>query len=308
MKYKYVKDVRNNDILRKSFNELTRKTFGFDFVKWYERGHWQDKYIPHVLVDGDKVVSNVSVNLMSFMVDGEMKSFIQLGTVMTGKEYRGQGLNRYIMEHIMEEYRDKVDGIYLFGNDSVLEYYPKFGFKQAKEYEYSLRVESITDNSAEKLHRKAYTIHKINMSDAKACEKFYEAVNESYNSNDGFYMCNNLGLYQFWLASEFKNSIYHVPEMDAYVVADKNGSSLMINQIFSKKKLDFEQLAVSFSYVGDVTDGNRIEEIKFGFTPIDKADYEVRGHKEEDCTLFIIGEELEKLLGEKMMFPVMSHA
>lgn len=60
MNYEFTNKVRTNDVLRKSFNELTQKTFWFNFEDWYKKGHWQDMYIPHVLVDGEKVVSNVS--------------------------------------------------------------------------------------------------------------------------------------------------------------------------------------------------------------------------------------------------------
>ena len=68
MNYIYNIKVKENDAIRASFNELTRKTFGFDFVNWYEAGQWGDFYIPHVLLDGDKVISNVSVNLMRLYI------------------------------------------------------------------------------------------------------------------------------------------------------------------------------------------------------------------------------------------------
>lgn len=34
-KYTFIKDYKNNALLRKSYNELTRKTYGFDFEQWY---------------------------------------------------------------------------------------------------------------------------------------------------------------------------------------------------------------------------------------------------------------------------------
>lgn len=39
MEYEFSNSVRDNDKLRKSFNELTRQTYGFDFADWYEAGH-----------------------------------------------------------------------------------------------------------------------------------------------------------------------------------------------------------------------------------------------------------------------------
>lgn len=88
LKYSYSTSVKNNDIIRKSFNELTRNTFCFDFVNWYQSGHWGELYIPHVLLDGEKVISNVSVNLMQFDMCGQKKNYLQLGTIMTDLRYR----------------------------------------------------------------------------------------------------------------------------------------------------------------------------------------------------------------------------
>ena len=77
--------------------------------------------------DEGRVVSNVSVNRIRFDLGGKKKDYIQIGTVMTDEKYRGKGLNGQIMERVLKEYEGKADGIYLFANDSVLNYYPKFG-------------------------------------------------------------------------------------------------------------------------------------------------------------------------------------
>ncbi|TCL57973.1 acetyltransferase (GNAT) family protein [Kineothrix alysoides] len=304
MKYNYIINVRDNEKLRASFNELTQKVYGFNFIEWYERGQWGDKYIPHVLEDNGKVVSNVSVNLMEFDVSGEKKKYIQLGTVMTDPDYRGQGLNRYIMEKILEEYRGKADGIYLFGNDSVLEYYPRFGFTPIKEYEYSRKV--YRENGAiTSMGRNAYRIEKMDMSYKGTCDKLYSAITEydssvrGNNQNDGFSMCDNLGLYQFWLAAEFKESVYYLPDMGAYIIADLKADTLKIYQMIGKDAIDVDKLAASFGSVS---------EIKLGFTPAKKEGYDINPHIVEDSTLFIMGDSLKLVETEKMMFPEISHA
>lgn len=38
---------------------------------------------------------------------------------MTDENFRGQGLSRYLMEKIIDEYKDKVDGIYFFMLNSI---------------------------------------------------------------------------------------------------------------------------------------------------------------------------------------------
>lgn len=299
MKYTYSTAVKNNDVLRKSFNELTRKTFCFDFVSWYETGHWGEMYIPHVLLDKDKVISNVSVNLMQFDLCGEKKKYIQLGTVMTDENYRGQGLNRWIMEQILEEYQGKVDGIYLFGNDSVLNYYPKFGFKSSKEYEYYLPCDQIKPACA-------YQTEKVDMSQKEQQEKLYEIIrsyevlSENANQNDAMYMSENIGLYQFWLDAEFGDNVYYLPEIDVYLIANVEEKILYIHQIFGKIKVQPERLANSF--------GEGIEEMVLGYTPVHKEKFMMREHKEEDCTLFVMGEDLTRIENNKMRFATISHA
>lgn len=71
---------------------------------------------------------------------------------MTAEPYRKQGLIREIMQEIDKDYGEKADGFYLFANDSVLDFYPKFGYRKAKEYQYSKAVSS-TGNAAMKPNR-----------------------------------------------------------------------------------------------------------------------------------------------------------
>lgn len=138
-----IKNYRENDELRHSFNELAKKTFWIDFEDWYQSGYWTDRYNPYSIVLDGKVVANVSVNQTNFVVNGESKHYIQLGTVMTEEAYRNRGLIRRIMEEIDKDYADKIDGIYLFANNEVLSFYPKFGFRTAKQYEYVKEVSGL---------------------------------------------------------------------------------------------------------------------------------------------------------------------
>nr|WP_307897013.1 GNAT family N-acetyltransferase [Clostridium botulinum] len=153
-KYSCACNYRDDSILRNSFNTLTEKTYGFNFKQWYEDGYWGDKYIPYSLLDGDNVVSNVSVNIIDFLILGEEKRYVQIGTVMTDEEYRGQGLCRTLMERVIKEWEDKCDLIYLFANDSVLDFYPKFGFDKCDEYQYA-----INKNKKEEARKNKKDVH-----------------------------------------------------------------------------------------------------------------------------------------------------
>lgn len=286
MKYQLVKDYKENKNLVKSFNNLTEKIFGFNFIEWQDNGFWTERYIPYSLVDGEKVISNVSVNLMDFILDGTKKHYIQIGTVMTDKEYRGQGLCRYLMEYVIREYHDKVDGIYLFGNDKVINFYPKFGFIPSKEYQYT---KTICSNSN-------IEVEKIDMLNLLNRERFLSYVKDSI-SNDRFTM-DNWGLIAFYLLNG--QSIYYLAKEDVYILANVESEKLFIHQVISKHRINLDTVINAF--------GSKIREVKLGFTPHDTSGYEVKVYAEEDCTLFILGCDLTQIEQKKLMFPTLSHA
>jgi GNAT superfamily N-acetyltransferase len=96
--------VRDDDTARRGFLSLAKMVFGLDFAPWLEGGWWGGDYIPHALMDGDKVAANVSANLIRSCWRGESKRFVQLGTVMTDPACRGQGLARRLMEEVVARY------------------------------------------------------------------------------------------------------------------------------------------------------------------------------------------------------------
>lgn len=287
MKYNYIEDYKDNDKMRKSLNKLTEKTFGFNFERWYSNGFWGDKFIPHSLVDGDNVIANVSTNKMDFYLDDIEKHYIQIGTVMTDKNYRGEGLSWYLIQMIIDNYKENSDGIYLFGNDSVLNFYPKFGFVKSKEYQYSKDICSI--NNIKK-------IQQVDISDKVKWEDFFSTVTNNV-SNDRF-NTNNPGLIAFW--TRWSSSVYYLVEEDTYIIADVKEDNLFIKQIVASHKVNLETVINSF--------GSDIKKVVLGFTPYDAAGYTINEYHEEDSTLFILGKDLENVENKKLMFPVLSHA
>jgi GNAT superfamily N-acetyltransferase len=289
MKYTYVTNYKNNDELRHSFNKLVEKSFYFNFDEWFNNGFWGEKYIPCSLINGKKVIANVSVNLMDFNMDGVEKHYIQIGTVMTDEEYQGQGLSRYLMEKVIEEYRYKSDGIYLFASDSVIDFYPRFGFTKSIEYQYSKSIN--TANNEMK-------IEQVNISNMIDRQRFLTAVKNSVN-NERLSM-DNYGLITFWTTGPMKDLIYYFDDEDAYIIADIEDDNLWIYQIISTRKVNLEKVISAF--------GSSIKNVTLGFTPYDTEGYDVKEYHKEDCTLFYFGKDLENIEKKKLIFPTLSHA
>lgn len=289
-KYNYVTNYKDNDLLRSALNQLTRETFCFDFESWYQNGYWkEDMYMPHSLLDGDRMVANVSANRMEFVINGEVKHYIQIGTVMTAKEYQNQGLGRYLIEKVISTYKDKCDGIYLFANDSVLSYYPKFGFQASKEYIYKKQL--VKDNTIE-----PDVFVKIEHPSNEDRIRFFEYVKDAV-SNDGMTM-RNVGLMGFYLHD--MENVYYSKSLDTYVVATIENHVLKLSSIIARRKVELSKILDSFT--------EAVESVILDFVPSDKSGFVVEEFKEDDCTLFYLGEDLQRIEREQLHFPGLSHA
>ena len=297
--YEFVKDYRDKDSLRDSFNCLAEETFGLNFEHWYQAGFWSDDYNPHSVVDCDtgRIVANVSVNRMEFLVNGRKKLFIQLGTVMTDKAYRGQGLSRRLMEWVLEEWEEKADGIYLFANDTVLDFYPKFGFSRAEEYQHVRRMENPAARDLTAEQSKCCAC-KVSLETVSDWQDF--AARVSTYRTQGSFAVNNRGLLMFYATSFMKDCIYYLEELDAYVIAELDGDVLILHDIYARGKTSPEEASAFF--------GTEIRKLVLGFTPEETADYDCLLYREEDTTLFVKGADLEYFSEDKKRFPVLSHA
>lgn len=283
-----IKNYRNNDELRKSFNELAEKTFGLTFEDWYQNGFWGENYNPYSIVIRDKIVANVSVNKTNMKHEGVIKHFLQLGTVMTDPDYRNQGLIRKIMNKIDEEYKGKTDGIYLFASDSVLEFYPKFGFEKAEEHIYSKKVK----NSG------ACQMDKVIMNDSKSWNRLVEAINHNIFCGK-FDMIGNPELIMFYVTKFMQEDVFYHEDSDTYVIAEAAGEKLFIYNIFSSTLTELDKVFELF--------GTDIKEITLGFTPKETKGFKVEKYKEEDCTFFIKG-DMRFIDENKLRIPSLSHA
>ncbi|MVX65695.1 GNAT family N-acetyltransferase [Clostridium chromiireducens] len=287
--YKLVIGNGEDDIYRRSFNALTEKTFGFNFEKWYQDGYWKNQYIPYSLMDGDKVVSNVSVNIMNFEVYGKTKRYIQLGTVMTDIDYRNKGLARVIMEKIIKEWKDKCDLIYLFANDTVFDFYPKFGFDRLSQYQ----CEKLVNIENGHVYAK-----KLNMSDKGDMSLVFEKANSSA-SFAKVSMLGNAELTMFYCTLFMNENVYYIQDYDAVVIADFAEGTIGLLDVFCKEEVSLDKI---LNYMVN----ENIKKVKLYFTPKETSSYTLTQLGEEDV-LFVLGRDKMLFADKQFMFPVLSH-
>lgn len=290
-KYDLVSDYRHNEKLKASFNDLAMKTFGLDFRGWYNKGYWSDQYIPYSFVREGKVIANVSVYKMSIRINGKRLKGIQIGTVMTDEHYRHQGLAKQLMLHIMKEYEGACDFMYLFANKTVLDFYPKFGFRRIHESEYSLDLTTRT------IQPKQTSVQQLTIEQDLALLEEY--AKNRYIHLSMIAVEENESLLMFYFTLVFPHAIYYLEELETIVVMEEEEGVLNIYDIISLQATNVE--IVLTSIIKDTT-----KKVVFYFTP----DFTIEGMTatittNDDDALFILSKK--PFLQGHFMFPLTSH-
>lgn len=283
-RYIFSNQIEKDTNLLDSFNKLSKSSFGitFDSVG--------GQYEPQILALNGMVCSNVSVNQIPFNYRGESKLYIQLGTVMTDPEHRNKGLCRWLIENIIDRWKNYCDLIYLFANDSVLDFYPKFGFVQISEYEF--KRSGIKPNNTQVKNLKMNNENDVHL----VLKKFEEG-----NPFSALYMTGNKGLLSFYCMGLMKENVYYSPKYDVVIIAESDYGKIRCCDIFGKTNAELYEI------LGDISSSIE-DEILLGFTPLNTANFIYQKHLEDDTTLFIYNGDNCLLNTDKMMFPIISHA
>lgn len=252
MNYQLISDYKDNELYRKTFNDLAESTFDINFEEWYKHGFWNDKYVCYSYLDKNKVIANVSINKMDLIYQGNDYRALQIGTVMTHPDYRNQGLAQELINHVISKYEQDYDFFYLFANDTVLDFYPKFGFERVQESSFTVDATS--------LKKRNYKIKKLNPDDESDFQLISRIVSNRVPLSSILDVKNSEGLLMFYLLIALRDAIYYIEELDAIVLYEQEEEDLYVLDIISTKKLDIVEVLGFLA-------NKKIETIHVSFTP-----------------------------------------
>lgn len=291
MNYEMISDYKDNKMYRDSFNKLAESTFDINFEEWFRSGFWNDKYVCYSYIDNNEVISNVSINKMNLIYQGENYSALQIGTVMTHPNYRGQGLAKNLLNHVIAKYEDQYDFLYLFANDTVLDFYPKFGFERIEESSFTV--------DACNLKKKASKLKKLNPDNKTDFQLISRIVSKRAPLSNILDVKESEDLLIFYVLIALKNELYYLEELDVIVLMEQEGTDLYVLDILSTKKLDVVEV---LSYLST----KKIETIHLLFTPEKSKYIDAAYIIETEDMLFVRPNVLTS--ENYFLFPATSHA
>lgn len=270
---------RNDKKYQHKLNNLLKDIF-FDFQFWYDLNLWDENYESYSVADNGEIVSNICVYKTRILFKSKQYSALSIGAVATRQEYRGRGFSRMLMEHIIEKYGNIP--MYLSANESVVDFYPKFGFKRV--YEKLPVCDCVVNNDIKP--------DKLRYDDPKVWNYVYNRVNFSRKLDCLNTACINI-FHIYW--GYLKDCIYEIPKIDTMVIAEQKGEILKLIGVFSLRDISFSDLVKHLPFSG-------VKKIEFGFMPCwTDIDYVMKEY--ETDPLFVRGLRCD--LGD-FKFPEMS--
>ena len=286
--YQFLKDFLHEKNIRLGYFQLAKQIFRLDFDKWYQSKYWDNRFIPYIIMEADKVVSSVAVCINDISLYSQRKRHVQISTVMTLPEFRNKGLNRFLMETILSEWVDKCDAIYLLANDSVVNLYPKFNFEEFKEFQFSKSISKT--NGA---------FRKLNIEDPND----WNLILEKYKFGNPFSEINvdNLDLFVFHCLHSFSKDIYFLEKYDAVVIVQFENDKLICYDIFSDGEFPLDEIL-------SIMANTNTKIATLGFTPKWAEDYVIEESQELDTHLFVLTGKDNIFKNKKVMMPILSRA
>lgn len=272
-------NYKSNDELRQSFNKLSFETFNIDFEKWYQKRFWNDRYICYSYTNGSKIVSNLSVNLIEIISNNDRYDALQIGTVMTDPLYRNKGLAKNLMDRVISEYEKKVDIIYLFPNDSVIDFYMKFGFRKIVDKKYSLCTKSASRSSS--------IFQKLDLDNEDDLNLLRSYLSVQKEKSYIFDVRNSGHIQSWYFVNELRDHIHYFKNRNVIVIFEEKNDQIHLYDYLSADNSKTEDIVGIF---GDIAQ----KKINLYFTP-DRAFFESNIVKTEENGVMLFKSDILKL-------------
>lgn len=235
----------DDQAFKRRLNDLTERVFGFTFTKWDALGLWDDRYRAYAVEEDGRLLANVSIAQMDLLIGGQRQPAVQLGAVATRPEFRGQGLARVLMEHVLD--RHAAAPAFLFANDSVLDFYPRFGFRRAAEVQPFIQLTApLRGNPCTRL-----AVDDPLLRRRLESRERYSLVLD---------VARSAWINLFHLVMEFEQSAYFLPAHDTIVIAKQQQDTVLLYDVLCGPGSSFARAIPDLPFPGAT-------KLEFAFTP-----------------------------------------
>lgn len=238
---------------REAFCEFVPRIWpGLDFSDSYRRKLMEPGYQPYSAIEDGRLVANVSCTPMSLLVAGRRLAGLQLGTVATLPECRGQGLSRRLIEHVLALHEAQVGFVFLFANESVVDFYPRLGFRRVREHTFRLASPGIAP---------AFSGRRLDPRRDEDLVLMLDLLSRRLPVSERLCVLDCPLITLFHLIEAYPGGIIHLPDDEALVVlAEEPDCTRIVDLVLTRPVVDVSALLAKAMESAP-------DRLEFGFTP-----------------------------------------
>jgi predicted N-acetyltransferase YhbS len=220
------------------------------FRRWHALGGWDEDYLAFAIAEGTTIVASASLQRMKIVLRGEWITGWQLGAVGVVPGWRGRGLQRQIMPRLLAAVGEQ-DLVFLFANDTVLDFYPLFGFRRVVESVFA--AEYCVEPAGDPLRALS-----IDRADDRALLARISAA--AAPTSVEFAARDYGGILLWYWANFYDGCFYYCEPEDAIIVAEHEGGVLRICDVLARSVFDLRPYLPRIAKAA-------AQRVEFGFTP-----------------------------------------
>jgi predicted N-acetyltransferase YhbS len=223
---------------------------GRTFFDWGARGGWVAGYEVFAIVVDDRIVSTVGRQAMRYVINGKARNGYQIGAVATRREHRNRGLARLLMERVLAELDAPDQPVILFANPSVLDFYPRFGFRRRAQYRFVAHIDVRPADTLAPSLDLARATDRVWL--ANHCARAH-AIGRGFTARDYY------PALLFHLTRELRKAV-RLDSFGAVVVTQQDGERLLIQDLLATRPFSLTDALPHLC-------ANPTRTIEFGFHP-----------------------------------------
>jgi hypothetical protein len=165
---------------------------------------------------------------MQLVNNGQAVAGYQLGAVGTLPHYRGRGLARRLMDEVARELDHADQPIILYANDSVVDFYPRFGFRRVAQ------KQSVADVLIAPAKMPAA---RFDPDDPAQRSKLQNLFGRAMPIRGPLSAANYYSI-ALWHLSGSSISAFWLPEFDALIAATTKNERLIVHDVIAARPFD----------------------------------------------------------------------
>lgn len=232
------------------FEAQAFRSAGSNFRPWTERGGWHPGYEVFAIEEDGEILSTAGRERMHLVIGGEERLGYQLGAVATRADCRNQALSRRLLTWLLGEDDASSRPVILFGNKSVLDFYPRFGFTRIMQKRFTAALEIEPDA------RLAPALDLDKLRD----RKWLSDLCRRARAPGVVFSARNYYPTLLWHLTYKARPVFWFKELDAAVVASVADDRLILHDVIATKPFDLRPILPRLT-------SSRAKALTFGFGP-----------------------------------------